>query len=188
MELRPPVFSNGWRRGSVNFAKKKVALQFNQLHHSRPKVESTGRAAAKRNDVIENRPGALCRLVTWLVQLPRRSRTHYAAPILREIKFVNSLKQYSFKNVWKYPLNYMGPPQHHATLGPCPGTPTVRCCAAHAVPLPGPPLSGPLYCIQLKGYFRLGAARVHTCQYTCLWICTCICLYACWHTSAYAGY
>ena len=28
----------------------------------------------------------------------------------------------------------MGPPRHHAALGTCPGTPTVRCFAAHASP------------------------------------------------------
>lgn len=105
---------------------------------------------------MENTPGFFRRLVAWLVQLPMRTRTQYSAPILRGIKFGSSLKQYFLAKVWKYPLNHTpGPPRHHATLGACPSTPPVRCCATHAFP---PLLKLGCY-IQLKGYFGFGCRQ-----------------------------
>ena len=59
---------------------------------------------------MKNRVGFFRRVVTWLVQLPMHSRTQYTAPILRGMKFVNSLKQYSLAKVWRYPLK--SPGQH----------------------------------------------------------------------------
>ena len=60
----------------------------------------------------------------------------------------------------------MGPPRHHATLGACPGTPRVRCCAAHAFPLP--PFKWGCY-IQFKGYFRLGGRQsIDACISMCM--------------------
>ena len=113
---------------------------FNSIFLTPPRPRGSGVDSVQRNVQIENRPGFFRRLVTWPVQLPMRGRIQYTAPILREIEFVNSLRQYSLEKAWNYPLNHTGPPRHHATLGACPGTPPVRCCAAHAFPLP--PLSG----------------------------------------------
>ena len=87
-----------------------------------------------------------------------RRQAQHNAQIFREAEFTRTLKkQYSSTKVWKYPSNHGAALWHHAALGACPGTPLVRCCAAHAVPLPLKIRAAMYSC---RGTLGLGAAGV----------------------------